>query len=133
VTSLPQHLRRLAVLLCLLGVGAFTVIACSAGGAAASVTPPPDAALSIDANNLKFSTADLAVPANAPFKLFFRNLEGVPHNVAIYRDASASEKVFVGETVTNAAVTYDVPAIPAGEYFFRCDVHPDMKGTVKVG
>ena len=126
--------RTSALLLLLLGVGALTMVACSGGGgAAASVTPPPDAAVSIDANNLKFSTAELAVPADARFKLFFRNLESAPHNVAIYKDSSASEKIFVGETITNAAITYDVPAIPVGEYFFRCDVHPDMTGTVQAG
>lgn len=123
----------LVVLLAVLGIGALTLTACSAGGAAASVTAPPDAAASIDANNLTFSSATLAVPAGVPFKLFFRNLEGAPHNVAIYQDSSASQKIFVGETVTNAAATYDVPAIPAGQYFFRCDVHPDMKGTVQAG
>src|SRR6187397_842997 len=115
-----------AVLLILLMAG------CSGGGgAAASVTPPPDAAASIEANNLKFSTAELAVPAGAAFKLFFKNLEGAPHNVAIYGDSTASAKIFVGETITNAAITYDVPAISAGEYFFRCDVHTDMHGTLR--
>ena len=120
--------------LLLLGVFALTIVACSGGGgAAASVTPPPDAAASIEANNLKFSTAELSVPAGAPFKLFFKNLEDAPHNVAIYGDSTASQKIFVGETMTNAAVTYEVPAIPAGEYFFRCDVHTDMKGTLRAG
>jgi len=128
----PMKTRTSALRLLLLGVFALTMVACSSGGgAAASVTPPPDAAASIEANNLKFSTAELAVPAGAPFKLFFRNLEGAPHNVAIYGDSTASKKIFVGETITNAAVTYDVPAIPAGEYFFRCDVHTDMTGTLR--
>jgi plastocyanin len=130
VTSMKTLTSALRLLM--LGVFALTMVACSSGGgAAASVTPPPDAAASIEANNLKFSTAELAVPAGAPFKLFFKNLEGAPHNVAIYGDSTASEKIFVGETITNAAVTYDVPAIPAGEYFFRCDVHPDMNGTLR--
>jgi plastocyanin len=131
--SSPFKTLRYVLLLGLLAVSALTLTACSTGGAAASASPPSDAAALIDANGLKFSKAELAVPADAPFKLFFRNLEGVPHNVAIYRDASASEKVFVGETITNAAATYEVPAIPAGEYFFRCDVHTDMTGTVRAG
>jgi plastocyanin len=25
---------------------------------------------------------------------------------------------------------YEVPAIPAGTHRFRCDVHPEMAGTV---
>jgi hypothetical protein len=30
-------------------------------------------------------------------------------------------------------MTYDVPALPAGTYSFRCDVHPDMSGELAVG
>ena len=127
----PMKTLTSALFLLLLSAGALTMAGCSGGGAAASVTPPPDAAASIEANNLKFSTAEVAVPAGAPFRLFFRNLEGAPHNVAIYKESTASEKIFVGETITNAALTYDVPAIPAGEYFFRCDVHTDMTGTLR--
>ena len=107
--------------------------ACSGGGAAASVTSPPGASASIDAKDVKFSSAQLTVPAGKPFQLFFRNLEGIPHNVAIYRNSSASEKIFVGATITNAAVTYDVPAIAAGSYYFRCDVHPQMARTLVAG
>ena len=29
-------------------------------------------------------------------------------------------------------VTYDVPALDPGEYYFRCDVHPQMDGSVEV-
>ena len=129
-----SNVHRMSFTLGLLGAIALVVAACSgSGGAAASVTPPPDAAASIDASNLKFSAAELAVPAGAPFKLFFRNLDGAPHNVAIYRDSSASETLFTGETITNAAATYEIPALPAGEYYFRCDVHTDMNGTVRAG
>jgi plastocyanin len=52
--------------------------------------------------------------------------------VAIYTDASLSEEVFVGEVITEGSILYAVPALEAGEYFFRCDVHPEMTGTLVV-
>jgi plastocyanin len=57
---------------------------------------------------------------------------GIPHNIAIYTDDTATESLFVGELVTGpTSVDYEIPALDAGEYFFRCDVHPTtMLGTV---
>jgi len=120
---------RLIVLAALLAL----LVGCSGGGAAASASPPSGVDATIDAKDLKFTTSTLTLPAGKPVRLFFRNLDGAPHNVAIYAEAGATQKVFVGETVTNQATTYDIPAIAAGSYTFRCDVHPDMKGTVAVG
>lgn len=112
---------------------AVVLAACSGGGAAASASPPPGVEAAVDARNMAFSASQLSVPAGEPFQLFFRNLDGAPHNVAIYADESAAKSVFVGEVVTDAATTYEVPAIEAGSYVFRCDVHPDMEGTVAAG
>jgi plastocyanin len=126
--------RTRAILAGALLIGVVAVLAaCSGGGAAASLSPPSGVTASIDAKDTKFSASTLDVPAGKPFQLFFRNLDGAPHNVAIYRDDSASQPIYVGETITNAAVTYQVPAIPAGTYFFRCDVHPQMTGSVVAG
>jgi plastocyanin len=127
------RVRRLVATLGLVVV-ATAVIACS--GAVGSSTMPPSIdpnALTIVAKDLQFSTAALTAPAGEPFQITFDNQDGAPHNVAIYRDPSATDKVFVEEPFGGPAVViYDVPALETGEYFFRCDVHPDMKGTLSI-
>ncbi len=83
----------------------------------------------------RFSSDRLTVAAGEPFGLVFDNEdEGVPHNVAIYTDDSAVQSLFVGDVIDGPeTVTYDVPALDPGEYFFRCDVHPQMNGTLEAG
>lgn len=114
------------------GLVAVVLAACSGGGSAASVTPPPEADLVVESADMAFDTDTITLTAGEPTTLFYRNLDGAPHNIAIYTDDSASEELFVGETITDDAVTYEIPALEPGTYFFRCDVHPDMTGTVVV-
>jgi plastocyanin len=117
---------------------ALVLAACSAGSNGSSdpaVGPSIDPdALTIAADDLAFSTRTLLAPADEPFQIAFDNQESAPHNVAIYGDDSATEKVFGSDPFSGpAAVTYDVPALAPGSYFFRCDVHPDMTGELTVG
>jgi plastocyanin len=125
-------IRRLLATAAVAVAVAVAVAACS-GGAAASITPPPDADASVTAQNTSFVEQTIELPVDRPTRLFFRNLDGQPHNIAIYADSTASRSLFVGGNVTNAAETYAVPALGVGDYFFRCDVHPSMTGTVQVG
>jgi plastocyanin len=82
------------------------------------------------AKDIRFTAAEVVVPAGQPFKLTFENQESAPHNVAIYTDSSAKETLYQGEIFSSGTRVYEVPALAAGSYFFRCDVHPDMVGTV---
>lgn len=103
--------------------------------AKAAACTPSGTALSVTAHNVHYSAGCLAAPASKPFTITFRNQDsGVPHNVAIYSNSSATKVLFRGQMVTGAAtVTYHVPALPAGKYYFRCDVHPTaMHGTFVV-
>jgi len=105
-------------------------------------SPPPSdgggggapAEASISATALAFDTATLSFPADAPVALTFDNQDaGVSHNVAIYQDQAYTQPKFNGEIVTGpTTVTYDVPPLAAGTYYFKCDVHPTMAGTVSV-
>jgi plastocyanin len=101
-----------------------------APSASASASAGAGEVLEISAQNIAFDTAQEVVPAGTPFQIHFVNNDaGIPHDVAI-RDASGGE-LFKGETFPGVDErTYDVPAIPAGEYTFVCTVHPNMTGTL---
>jgi plastocyanin len=93
----------------------------------------PPSCVSIVAKNIAFTQKSYTAPAGKAFTIEFDNEDTAPHNVAIYRDSSASDRLFVG-TVFQGPKTesYHVPTLPAGSYFFRCDVHVQMNGTFKV-
>jgi plastocyanin len=82
---------------------------------------------------VSFETKTLIVPAGRPFELIFHNNQaGVPHNVDIGDSAAAATTYLHGERVDGvASITYNVAAIPAGTYYFQCEVHPNMNGTVQ--
>jgi plastocyanin len=92
-------------------------------------------AVELTANNLAFDPSDLTVPAGGEVRVTFTNEEAVPHNFAVYTDETASEAIFQGEILTGpgASIDYTFEAPGPGEYFFRCDVHPDqMTGSLLV-
>jgi plastocyanin len=93
------------------------------------------ATVTVTAQNISFDTDTIELPADTASTIAFVNKDaGVQHNISIYTDDTATESLFKGELVTGAdQATYEVPPLPAGEYFFRCDVHPNMNGKVVVG
>ena len=110
------------------------VAACSTAGDG-SVAPPPSAPAGgavIVAQDQRFDRSRLDLPAGVAVPLLFENRDAPLHNVAILDPNGAS--LFAGEIFGGAgARTYMVPALAAGPYTFRCDVHPDMHGTVVLG
>jgi plastocyanin len=117
----------------LIGIALVAILAaCSGGGSAASASPPVEADLTVDAEGNAFDPATITLTVGEETTVFFRNLDGMPHNIAIYTDDTAAESLFVGEMITDDVATYEIPALEPGEYFFRCDGHPDMTGTVVV-
>jgi len=89
----------------------------------------------VTAQNIAFSPTELSLPAGQASTITFDNADaGVPHNIAIYNDSSLSQNLFTGEIITGPTTAeYHVPALDAGEYYFHCDVHPNMSGSVVVG
>jgi uncharacterized membrane protein len=95
--------------------------------------PPVQAAVTVCAlDDQSFVPTRLETPAAEAFELGLANGDpGVEHNVAIYTDESAKDSLFVGEFILGVGTgRYEVPALDPGEYFFRCDIHPQMNGTL---
>jgi len=119
--------------LTLLGLALVTSLAACGGGSTGGSTTDPDTAdVTLTSVDLAFDTSTITVPAGEAFTLALVNQESMQHNVAIYTDSSASDDLFVGEFIGETTIVYDIPALEPGEYFFRCDLHPDMKGTLIV-
>lgn len=102
----------------------------AASGSQGATCAPTGTTLNVVARNLSFGVKCLAAPADQPFTIRFSSQDAAPHNVAIYTDSSRAQSLFVGERVDGPKdVTYRVPAIPAGTYYFVCDFHLFMDGT----
>jgi plastocyanin len=128
--------KRLLATLALATV-ALAAAACAPANAEVPGTPGPTAAVDpsspvVVAKDLRFQSADVSAPAGKAFAMTFENQDTAPHNVSIYTDSSASQRVYQGEIFSQGSRVYQVPALTAGTYFFRCDVHPDMTGTLTV-
>ncbi len=101
----------------------------SGGGTVAVV----DGNVDLAADNLEFDASVIEAPAGEAFTITFTNLEAVPHNVAVDTEEGGDE-IVTGEVITgpDATTTINVPALEPGTYYFVCDIHPDMNGTIVV-
>lgn len=82
----------------------------------------------------------LAAPAGEPFTIAFENsktkgvLRNLSHNVSVYADPESTQVIMKGEIIEpGKRTTYEVDALDAGLYLFKCDLHPNtMKGVLVV-
>ncbi len=90
--------------------------------------------LTVTASSLHFDIAEIDLVAGVTTTITFTNNDaGVQHNIAVYTDSSATTNLFKGDLVTGVnTATYTIPALDAGTYYFRCDIHPTMNGKVVV-
>jgi hypothetical protein len=95
--------------------------------------------VSLIAANLLFDKKEISVRPGGQVRIRLENRDqGVAHNVAVYKSATDTTAGvspgsvgtrFDGPGIDDTA--FDIPA--AGNYFFRCDVHPQtMTGTFRV-
>jgi plastocyanin len=87
------------------------------------------------AQGTAFQQTCLVAPADQPFAINFDNQDaGLQHNIHIFADSSATDSIFMGDLLTGVdQTTYNIKQpLKAGEYFFHCDVHIQMTGTLAV-
>lgn len=139
MTNFRAALRRGTVLSAVIALAAF-MAACSTpsesgdgegstGGGTVAVT---DGAVELSAADLEFDANVIEATAGEAFTITFTNNDSAPHNVAVYTE-EGGEEIVKGEVIdAGETVEVEVPAQDAGEYFFVCDIHPDMTGSVVV-
>lgn len=97
---------------------------------AASSAPLPAGDVSITAQGVAYVEKTFSAPANTPFTIVFDNQDGgTTHDIDLIDGAGAV--VFDGKVVLGVSnIVYDVGALPAGTYTFKCSIHPTlMSGT----
>jgi plastocyanin len=115
-------------------VGGEQVAAEDAAGADGPTGGP--VTVNLVARNLAFDKRSIAAAPGVEVTINLDNQDaGVLHNAAFYTNRSASTKIFVGELFPGPAQRtekFTAPTTP-GNYFFRCDAHPDqMTGSFVV-
>lgn len=143
MNSSSLTLRR-GVLVSVILALAFVLAACSgndggdgspaaSGGTSGGTATVENGNVDITADNLEFSATVIEAPAGEEFTITLTNLESQPHNVAVDTEEGGDE-IVTGEVITgpDAETTITVPALEPGEYYFMCDVHPEMNGTIVV-
>jgi cytochrome c oxidase subunit II len=97
---------------------------------------PRGSKISLVAKTISWDKTCLAVAVGLPFQITIDNQDkGIDHDFAIYDTPKLKHRLYLSSKVTGPGTkTFTGPALPAGKYYFQCDVHgPAMSGTFVVG
>ena len=100
----------------------------AAGGG--SATP-----LEISADNSEsFSTDRLDAPPGQIEIVFINEEQGVLHNFALFQsEDDVSEPLAITPLRAGPSTESVTVSLQRGDYFYHCDSHPQMQGTLEVG
>lgn len=127
-------LTAFLVAACTSGDGGTESAAASPGGGTGGGTATVEnGTVEITAADLAFDAGTIEATAGEAFTITLVNNDSAPHNISVYT-AEGGDPIVEGTIINQGeTVEVEVPAQDAGEYYFQCDVHPDMNGTVVVG
>jgi hypothetical protein len=109
----------------------------------ADVVPPPtdgggdecgadgEIALDIVAIGIAWDTTCLVAPAGEAFTVNIDNQDaGIPHNLDLLTEEGGDQIAATEVEPGPVQQTLDVDPLDVGSYFYLCDVHPNMTGTL---
>ena len=100
--------------------------------AAAGAPAAPSDTATLKAEGVAFAQKTLTVLGTKGFTIQFDNEDPTAHNVGIF-DKEGGKELFKGSVITGPTTTeYKVKPLKAGDYYFQCDIHPTMNGTLTV-
>lgn len=119
-----------AAFFAVLSIAAVMAVACGDSGFEPSSDPgSPVSEITIIGESNQFEPDAFSARAGADVTVTFDNRDdGVPHNILFDRIDGAATEVEDGPVVQE--LTFAAPE--PGEYLFKCDVHPAMRGLLYV-
>ena len=101
------------------------------GGSASPPSSYPPGAIVVTAQNQRFNTSELIVPADQKFWLVLVNEDADMHNIAIRtKRGFDGDLVFRHDPISTSTIVLEVGPIAKGAYHFICEVQPAITGTV---
>lgn len=85
-------------------------------------------------NSESFSTDRLEAPPGQIEIVFINEEQGVLHNFALFQsEDDVSEPLAITPLRAGPSTESVAVSLQPGEYFYHCDSHPQMQGTLDVG
>jgi hypothetical protein len=97
---------------------------------------PPSAELTIAASGIAWSKTQLFALPDVPLMLTFDNQDqGIPHNIVFTQgEEPGGDEIARTEIQTGPVTeTLNFGPLAAGEYYYFCEVHPNMEGVLTAG
>jgi plastocyanin len=84
-------------------------------------------------NSTEFTEDELSAPAGTITIVFENREQGVIHNFALYDSPDSPEDVIDSTELTAGPSTDEITVeLEPGEYYYNCQVHPNMEGVLTV-